>query len=479
MTQVKPDQPVLQQMLPDGRYSDTPQYHPEKLRPWPLRLSTRNYVILGDLSVFVLAFVLFGTGSPIEAQLGLLGVVGVLFLRFGLYRPRVNLSVLDDLPYLMGGCTAGVLVGASSMHVFPSDVSASSYLLQMTCFFVTAVLLRGIEYYGVRKARQRGLIRRTAVVLGAGNVGVWLTRTLIEHREYGMDVAGLLGDRPRIESGESLPAPLLGGYAELPEVIEDFDVRVVIVAFGSMPESALVEVLRTCDRLKCEMLMVPRLYEVHATTRDMDEIQGMPLVRMRRAAFRTAGWRAKRLVDVAISGFALLVLSPMMLVCAALVLLEGGRGVLFRQERIGMDGDRFQVIKFRSMKPATSEESRLTWSITSDSRIGPVGRFLRTTSLDELPQLWNVLRGDMSLVGPRPERPHFVDQFGRSIPRYRWRHRVPSGLTGWAQVNGLRGDTSIEQRARFDNYYIENWSLWLDFRIMLRTLWQVLAGKGG
>jgi len=167
-----------------------------------------------------------------------------------------------------------------------------------------------------------------------------------------------------------------------------------------------------------------------------------------------------------------------MALCALAVRWEGGPGVLFRQDRVGVDGRQITVLKFRSLRPVSDDESATRWSIADDARLGPVGRLLRSTSLDELPQLWNVITGAMSLVGPRPERPHFVEQFGARVPRYMARHRVPAGLTGWAQVHGLRGDTSIEHRAGFDNYYIENWSLWGDIKIMLRTLQQVLPGRG-
>jgi len=160
------------------------------------------------------------------------------------------------------------------------------------------------------------------------------------------------------------------------------------------------------------------------------------------------------------------------------VRIEGGRGIIFRQERIGRDGTRFMLLKFRSLRPVNEDESRTNWNISHDDRLGPVGRILRATSLDELPQLFNILRGDMSLVGPRPERPYFVEEFGRQYRGYDARHRVPSGLTGWAQIHGLRGDTSIDMRARMDNFYIENWSLWLDVKIMLRTFISVVRAPG-
>ena len=184
-------------------------------------------------------------------------------------------------------------------------------------------------------------------------------------------------------------------------------------------------------------------------------------------------------MDITLSGAALVLLSPIMGACALAVRLEGGPGVFFRQERVGLDGRKFTVLKFRSLQPATDGESSTRWNVSRSDRLRPVGRFLRKTSLDELPQLWNVLRGDMSLVGPRPERPHFVKQFQDRVPRYIARHRVPAGLTGYAQVHGLRGDTSIEHRASFDNYYIENWSLWGDIKIMLRTVQEVVRARGG
>jgi lipopolysaccharide/colanic/teichoic acid biosynthesis glycosyltransferase len=209
----------------------------------------------------------------------------------------------------------------------------------------------------------------------------------------------------------------------------------------------------------------------------MDEIWGVPLLPISGGPTRRTTWRVKRLCDVVLSGMALLLLAPCLLACAAAVRWEAGPGVLFRQERVSQDGRRFTMLKFRTLKPA-EERSPLRWSDSRDHRTGLVGSLLRATSLDELPQFWNVLRGDMSLVGPRPELPVFVDQFTSSVPRYSSRMRVPSGLTGWSQVHGLRGNTSIDDRAAFDNHYILNWSLWRDLKIMLRTGMQVV-GRGG
>jgi lipopolysaccharide/colanic/teichoic acid biosynthesis glycosyltransferase len=181
-------------------------------------------------------------------------------------------------------------------------------------------------------------------------------------------------------------------------------------------------------------------------------------------------------MDIGLSALALLVLSPLLAVIAVAVRIEGGPGVLFRQIRVGRDGEPFELLKFRSIV-ATPAQGDTTWTVSHD-RIGPVGRLLRRTSMDELPQLLNILRGDMTLVGPRPERPHFVDRFSQDYPHYRYRHRVTSGLTGLAQVNGLRGNTSIEDRARFDNYYIDHWSLWMDVKVIARTISEVVFARG-
>jgi exopolysaccharide biosynthesis polyprenyl glycosylphosphotransferase len=286
----------------------------------------------------------------------------------------------------------------------------------------------------------------------------------------------MLDDDPLLAEDER-PVPVLGGYESLTDAVLEHRVDLVIVTFGSLRESQIVPLLRACDRLACEILFVPRLFEVHTVTRDTEVLWGMPLVRMRRAPFRTRAWTAKRASDVVLSGLLLLLLAPVLAVCTVASLWETG-WVLFRQTRVGLDGRPFTLLKFCSLRPAGEEEPSTRWNIGEDVRLRPVGKFLRRTSLDELPQLWNVLRGDMSLVGPRPERPYFVDEFTRQFPWYMARHRVPVGLTGWAQVHGLRGDTSIPDRARFDNFYIENWSMWGDIKILLRTAAQVLRAAG-
>jgi exopolysaccharide biosynthesis polyprenyl glycosylphosphotransferase len=431
-------------------------------------------ILLGtDLATFTVAMAL--TSRPTLKTLAVLVLILALFQTAGLYRPRFSLSVLDDAPAIVGRSLAA---GAAAMVLggLNDGVVGTYRLLTCVIFGVLSLGARAACYSAIRIARRRGHFQQRALLLGAGTVAGRLAEILTDHREYGLHPVGMLDDDPLLPEKDRR-IPVLGGAGGLSRVVLEQRVDVVIVTFGSVREPLVVPLLRTCDRLACEILFVPRLYEVHAVTRDTEVLWGLPLVRLRRAPFRTGAWAAKRVSDVVIAGLLLFLSAPVLLLCGLLSRWETGR-VLYHQTRVGMDGRPFTLLKLCSLSPISSPEGETQWNIGSDARVGPIGRFLRRTSLDELPQLWNVLRGDMSLVGPRPERPFFVDEFTRQYPRYTARHRVPAGLTGWAQIHGLRGDTSISDRAGFDNFYIENWSMWGDIKILLRTAFQVLRAVG-
>ncbi|HEU4910840.1 MAG TPA: exopolysaccharide biosynthesis polyprenyl glycosylphosphotransferase [Actinomycetes bacterium] len=438
------------------------------------RAGVAAMTLTADVSAMVAAVLVVGV--PV-AEAGLLAAVtAALFLAGRLYRPRLTPSALDQLPRLVGAAlVAGAAVVAlqvASGHAAGHDVLAAAAL-----FALLVVLARVTTNTAVFRLRRSGVLSERTLIVGAGQVAGQVAEVLLDHPEYGLRPVGLIDGDPLLDDGE-LPVPHVSYELDLARLVEENRADSLVVAYGSVPESSVVDLIRGCDRLPCEIFVVPRLYELLATTDDVETVWGIPLVRLRRAAFRTAAWRAKRAMDVLFSSLALVLLSPLLLLCALLVRLETGPNVLFRQERIGLDGRPFVLLKFRSLKPLDEAESSQRWNVADDERIGPVGRVLRKTSLDELPQLWNIVRGDMSLVGPRPERPHFVSQFGERYPRYLARHRLPAGLTGWSQIHGLRGDTSIADRARFDNCYIESWSLWLDVKIMLRTVAQVLRFAG-
>ena len=441
-----------------------------------LRFGVTPFLAVADVLAWTAAVAL--SGGARGSHLVLLAVTLVLYMSAGLYRSRLSLSALEDLPVLVGRSLAAAAISTTCALLVDVRLVSAGLLVTASLMAGFVLLGRASAYGVVRQFRALGWVNHPTLLLGAGRVGGQLARLLLEHPAYGLRPVGFLDADPLLTDAER-PIPLLGGQEALASVIVEFGVRDVVVAFGSLPESNMVDIIRTCDRLDAEIFFVPRLFELHHTSRDMDQVWGLPLVRLRRAAFRSPSWKLKRAMDVICSAAALTALSPLFAVLALAVRLEGGPGVLFRQERTGLDGRSFQLLKFRSLRPVDETESATRWNVKHDERLGRVGRLLRSTGLDELPQLWNILRGDMTIVGPRPERPHFVSTFANTYPRYMSRHRVPAGLTGWAQVHGLRGDTSIEERARFDNYYIENWSLWSDVKIILRTVSTVLRRAGG
>ena len=426
-----------------------------------------------DVTAFAVAVVLTGTANVKTLTVLVLAVA--LFQNADLYRSRLSLSVLDDAPTVVGrSLAAGAVVMV--LGGLNDGVAGTARLGTAAVFGLLSLGGRSLAYAAIRAARRHRRLEHRALLLGAGTVAGTLAANLLGHPEYGLRPTGMLDDDPLLLL-EERPVPVLGRYDDLSQVLVDHAVDVVIVTYGRVREPSVVDMLRACDRLSCEIFFVPRLYELHAVTKDTEVLWGIPLVRLHRAPFRTGSWTLKRVADVVLASFAVVVLAPVLAVCALLSRWETG-SMLFRQTRIGLDGRPFTLLKFCSLRPAAESESTTRWSIGEDGRVRAGGRFLRRTSLDELPQLWNVVRGEMSLVGPRPERPFFVDEFTQTFPWYMARHRVPVGLTGWAQVHGLRGNTSIADRARFDNFYIENWSMWGDIKILLRTVGQVLGAAG-
>ncbi|MCW2599995.1 MAG: exopolysaccharide biosynthesis polyprenyl glycosylphosphotransferase [Frankiales bacterium] len=433
------------------------------------------YLVVADLGSLGLVQIIMGRGVTAPHVLFVV-VLLQLYRGGGLYRSRLTLSLLDDLPALLGRGLVAVAV-ASVLGTLPR-LGGTSFTPPRGALVgvLLIVVARGAVYGLVVAGRSRLWIGHRALVVGAGTVGAQVVDVLREYPKYGLRPVGFLDSRPLL-APERRTVPVLGGLADLESVISYEGAQVVIISFGWSRDPEMVSLLRTCGKLDCELLFVPRLFEL-GVYGDLDHVRGIPLARLRRLALSPTARVVKRTVDVVVALISLAFLAPCLLLIAAAVRIETGPGVIFRQVRVGIDGKPFVLLKFRSMPRVDEHESATLWSVAHDRRIGPVGRAIRATSLDELPQLWNVLRGDMSLVGPRPERPHFVEQFARTYPQYMARHRVPSGLTGLAQVHGLRGDTPLEERVRFDNAYIESWSLWLDVKTLLRTIPQ-LASRAG
>jgi len=438
-------------------------------------LPVRGWVLVLAADVLGLLLPVLSAAVPRSTML-LLAVTTVLAYQSArLYRPRLSLSVLSDLPLLARRFALAALFVFAVCQSWTSEMHAAAFAVEAACMFLSAVLCRALAYLCVRSARTSRRVEYRTLVLGGGHVGQHLADVLTRDASFGLSVVGIVDESPVSTKGNGSPRRL--PLAHVPQVLQRREVDVLLVAFGSHSELDVVDVLLAGQRSRTEVLIVPRLFEAHSLDGHHDHIDGIPILRLRRPRHASFSRHLKRALDLLVSLAALVVLAPLMVVIALAVRYEGGPGVLFRQVRVGRDGVEFELLKFRSLRPL-GDESATRWSVATDDRIGRVGRFLRRTSLDELPQLLNVVRGDMSIVGPRPERPHFVTRFGSEIPRYRHRHRVPCGLTGLAQVNGLRGDTSIVDRARFDNYYIEHWSLYLDLKIMLLTFREVLLATG-
>ena len=385
----------------------------------------------------------------------------------GNYRTRITMSVARDTSAVVT-CVAVPLV---TLAVVARLGSQEVSVLEVGFAACIAILLgRSISYAFVRRVRRRGAFGERTLIVGAGQVAVHFAATLDEHPEYGLRPVGFLDDCDE----EELSHPLLGRVEDLDSVLREHTIDRVVLAFGVSRETALVDVLRACDNAVVDIHVLPRFFELGfgAAGHDVDVVWGYPLLRLRRDAMRLSPRIAKRLFDVCVAGLMLVLLSPLYAALALAVKITSRGPVYFRQTRVGKRGKVVEVLKFRSMWVNTDSDTQ--WDVTADERVTSIGSIMRKTSLDELPQLWNVVWGDMSLVGPRPERPFFVEQFKQEVPHYQDRHRVPVGLTGLAQVNGLRGDTSIDERAWFDNHYIDNWSMGHDLVILARTAGAVI-----
>jgi exopolysaccharide biosynthesis polyprenyl glycosylphosphotransferase len=434
-------------------------------------------IVVSGLAITVAGYGAQGAG----AVLAVLVLIPAVFCG-GDAPTQLTLRALDELPRVFGW------VGVCLLIAVPVGVvtgSGDGLLAQAAVTAVAICIGRGASYAVVRHLRRSGRLRSRAVIVGAGVVGTEIDRVVRQHPELGVDVVGFV-DTP-VQSGP----PVLGDVDAIESILERHQARRVIVAFGLRREAELVDLLRRLSLLDLDVHVVPRFFDIGVAPsqqRGVDDIWGVPLYHLPRAGLRRPAWLAKRVIDITLASTILLLSLPVLLVLAVIVRIGSPGHPLFRQIRIGRDGRSFQLLKLRSLRtPSPEPEPETVIDLRSeheqddltiqmgrsadvDQRSTWVGGFVRRTCLDEVPQLWNVLTGDMSLVGPRPEEAQFASRFAETVPGYRQRHRVPGGLTGWAQVHGLRGQTSIVERARFDNQYIEHWSLWNDIAIMLRTV---------
>jgi exopolysaccharide biosynthesis polyprenyl glycosylphosphotransferase len=413
---------------------------------------------------------------PFNMYLRLVPVVVVLYpLVFyfqGLYqRRRIRSRVDESMRVMVAVLLATVLLTAGLTFYRPPDFTYSRLFLAIFAAVDTALvgLTRWVIGITLARIRRSGGNLQRVLVIGAGDLGRKVVDRLHLHKEYGFSVVGFLDDDPGRQQRDIQGVPVLGTTGELEKVITDERVDQVMIALPLEAHYRTVKLVRRAGQLLVDIKVVPDVLQYYVMRAGIEDLDGLPLINLTQIPLQ--GWNqiVKRAFDIFGSTMILLVTSWLFPIIAWLIKREDGGPVFFSQVRTGLDGRSFRLYKFRSMRADAEGDGEAHWTRSRDSRVTRIGDFLRRTNLDELPQLYNVLLGDMSLVGPRPEQPKFVERFRSRYPTYNTRHRVRSGLTGWAQVNGLRGDTSIRQRVAHDLYYIENWSLGLDIKILWRT----------
>ncbi len=403
-------------------------------------------------------------------------LIGVFFFA-RLYRPSQD-SRVDEFYVIVVAATLGTLIGVAFASLSLRDFYVGReysrvMIVYAWVFSILDVMLGRLFNAWLRKRLVlSGWGRRRALIVGTGDVARMILQKLLWKPELGYAAVGVVGMSE--SDGDSLLGVAVVGMAtRLSEIIEEHQADEVIIA---LPEETshrdILWLISECERGRVTIRVYPDLFQIMAGPVSIGEMGGLPLLTVHEIAM--TGWRrvAKRVMDIAGSAAALVVLSPLMMLFAILIKLESPGPVFYVQERMGLDANPFPILKFRSMR-SDAEKHGPGWTTQDDPRRTKIGTLMRKTNIDELPQFINVLLGDMSLVGPRPERPVYVEQFRRSIPRYMDRHREKAGLTGWAAVNGYRGDTSIAERTKYDLWYIENWSLWLDIKIIIRTALQI------
>lgn len=455
-----------------------------------------NILFIADLIVIALAWLIsyyirFYSGvMPVEKGIPsfqiyfyliapILFIWGFVFNVFELYRPKRLSSYVDEIFDITKACSFSVLILVSLTFFFRQyDYSR----LMFATFWVMTIVAMMVERVAFREVlrylRRKGYNLRFAVIVGTGKTAEDIFKRIDIHPELGIKVVGFLSSNPGyLQDDKKGRIPVLGTYDNIKDVIKNNKIDQIIVALPTEEHHVTIDVLKRIDDEMVDIKVIPDLWEFMTLRGGIDELDGLPIITLQDTPLY--GWNIvlKRVTDIGLSIIAIIITAPVMILISVVNKRTSPGPIFFRQERMGLDGKTFDMLKFRSMQVDAEAQSGAVWAKENDPRRTRLGTFLRKTSLDELPQFFNVLKGDMSIVGPRPERPVFIEEFRKNIPGYMLRHKMKAGITGWAQVNGWRGNTSLEKRIECDLYYIENWSLWLDIKIMWLTVWKGLLNK--
>ena len=457
---------------------------------WSLVRPATDFVLMCVAVVLALGGVQAALHTPAVTAplLALPPLVVLLFGLRGLYRTRLRALVLDGVVPVVSALSVAAMAVAMLGLFAVGKVPSESVWVRAWLFGILAVGAgRVVLSLAQRIARARRLVGKPVLIMGAGVVGAQVARRLENHPEYGLVPVGFLDEDPRsVAEVGGRDVPVLGTIEDLDEAVLGTGVGHLIVAFSSVADARVSRLIQRCQELGVEVSVVPRMFDTINNRVGYDTVGGLPLMSFTTVNPKGLQFALKHAADRVLALALLVLLSPLILAAALAVRLSSPGPALFKQRRVGRDGKVFDLYKFRSMREDAAsaqlsgdDETALEFLLGGDTAPGGVegndrrtvvGRLLRRTSVDELPQLLNVVRGEMSLIGPRPERPEFVELFRQDISRYGDRHRVKSGITGWAQVHGLRGQTSLAERVEWDNYYIAHWSLGLDVKILALTL---------
>lgn len=395
----------------------------------------------------------------------------VVFYLYRLYDLKRGRSKIDEFYKIAAAVSIGTVLSIAINSFLLADDFVYSRQILITGWLLCIASVTAARFaYGsfVDRLRKKGFAQQRMVIVGAGDLGQMVLETVNHSPQLGYRVVGFLDD-DRTEEVEGLP--VLGGVDDLAAVVREHQVDEVIIGLEVVSHQRILEIILAVEDESVSVRVCPDAFQIITNNQlGIGDLGGLPLISVRDVGLRGLNRVLKRVVDVVFSAAFLILFSPLMMLIALLVKLSSPGPVFYVQERVGLDGKPLHVIKFRSMRADAEDKTGPVWAKAGDPRRTALGSFMRRFSIDEFPQFVNVLMGEMSIVGPRPERPHFVEQFSQTIPQYMRRHREKTGLTGWAQVNGLRGDTPIEERTRYDLYYIENWSLLFDFKIMAKTI---------
>ncbi len=477
---------ALEAVRPDSAYGAEARRR-TRLRPqtsWALGCIAVDATML---LLATLAVQIGGRAAGIESpRWTVIGAFALLCLALywskGLYRLRFRLHVLDDLRAVFVATSLAAMIVLTARVLLGTTADLDADTVRLWGFALAYVAAgRVARYWAHERSNEAGEGVRSTLIVGAGRVGSLVAKRLLGTPELGLRPVAFLDKEPLVDTFGELGVPVAGASWDLDETIDRYRIEQVVITFSTAPDDVLLRIIRRCEDLGIPTVIVPRLFERMPELTQMEHLGGLPLVAPRPATVDGWQFRVKYAADRLLAALALLILSPIFIATALVTWLTLGRPIFFRQMRIGRDGRPFEMLKFRTMAgeaegPAEAPAGGLgPGGVEGDDRRTPFGSFLRRTSIDELPQLVNVVRGEMSIIGPRPERPEFVEDFEQRIYRYGDRHRVKSGITGWAQVCGLRGRTPLSDRAEWDNFYIENFSLWLDVKIALMTVRAVFS----